>query len=152
MTPVTLRRATREDRDLLLAWRNDPVTRAASFNSDEVTPDEHDEWLVRKLADRDCALLVAEDEGEPVGQVRFDRRGATAEVDIAVAPARRGRGLGTELLRLAAPTARRALGVERVTARVKHDNAASLRAFEKAGFERTGESAGVVELALPDGL
>jgi RimJ/RimL family protein N-acetyltransferase len=60
-----------------------------------------------------------------------------AEVNINLAPHVRGRGLGTSALRKALSYAHGALSVRRVTARVKAANAASLRAFEKAGFRRT---------------
>jgi RimJ/RimL family protein N-acetyltransferase len=143
---LRLRPATIADADLLLAWRNDPETRAASFTSDEISRDTHVRWLERKLADADCALLIVEHGGQPVGQVRLDREGDAAEIHIALAPAARGRSLGREALRAAVTATPEVLGARRVEARVKEDNVASLRAFEAAGFRVVGRERGVVEL------
>jgi spore coat polysaccharide biosynthesis predicted glycosyltransferase SpsG/RimJ/RimL family protein N-acetyltransferase len=127
------------DADLLLAWRNDPSVRAVSHATHEVAPAEHAAWLERVLADPDRALLVVEREGRPVGTVRFDREGAEATISVTVAPEQRGRGVGvrairesTELELAARPQ------LDRVVALVKAENAASQRAFERAGYVRSG--------------
>jgi RimJ/RimL family protein N-acetyltransferase len=143
---VKLRPATADDADLLLAWRNDPATRAASFSSDEITRDQHVRWLEGKLDDERCALLIVEESGEPVGQVRLERDGNTAEVHIALAPAARGRAIGRQALRAAVALVPATLGVRRVEARVKDDNEASLRTFQAAGFRIARHEEGVIEL------
>ena len=150
--PARLRPATRGDAELLLAWRNDPDTRAASFQQEPIGLEEHRAWLDRRLADPGCALLVVELEGTPAGSVRLEREdGDVAEVHVAVAPGARGRGVARLALREASERAGELLGVGRVRARVKSGNDASLRAFDAAGFERVGEAEGVIELARPAG-
>jgi RimJ/RimL family protein N-acetyltransferase len=144
---ITLRPAALDDETRLLAWRNDPATRASAFNEAEVSPEAHKTWLARKLADPACAIVVAEEEGEPVAQVRFERiEPDLAEIDIAVAPQARGRGVGRRVLRLAVGDARRVLGVTRVRARVKPTNEASLKAFRAAGFAVTRAGGAAIEL------
>lgn len=135
------------DADLLLALRSDPVTRAASFSSDDIPRDTHIRWLEEKLADERCALLIVEAEGETVGQVRLDRAPAagSAEIHIALAPAARGRSIGRIALCVAVARAA-SHGVTRVEARVKEDNEPSLRAFQAAGFRVVAKEAGVVLL------
>jgi len=132
---LALRPAQREDAENLLRWRNDPTTRAASFNSEEVSPTEHAAWLERVLVDPDRRLLIATEDHAPVGQLRLDRLAAnTVEVHIALAPEARGHGLATELLKLAAQEHAPALGAARLLARVKPDNEPSRHSFAKAGF------------------
>jgi UDP-2,4-diacetamido-2,4,6-trideoxy-beta-L-altropyranose hydrolase len=144
---ITIREAALDDEHHLLAWRNDAVTRALAFTQHEITADEHSAWFRGKLADARCVILIAEEDGQPVAQVRFDRVDARiAEAHIAVDPAARGRGVGRSALRLALPGARRALGVDKVLARIKRENTASLRAFHAAGFSVVGERDDVVEL------
>jgi len=46
---MNIRLATRDDAQLLLAWRNDPLTRAMSKSMDEVQWDEHVRWLNSRL-------------------------------------------------------------------------------------------------------
>jgi RimJ/RimL family protein N-acetyltransferase len=73
-----------------------------------------------------------------VGQVRYDKTDdRTAEVDVSIDTAWRGKGFGSEILRLSVAASCRDLGVRHVVAVIKSDNAASLRAFVSAGFVRS---------------
>lgn len=142
---IELRPAGPADGPLLLAWRNDPVTRAAAFSTGEVAPGEHEAWLRRKLADPRATLWMILLDGEPAGQLRLDAAAdGTAEVSLAVAPHARGRGIARAALALAAAQA--PAGVRELVARIKEDNIASVRAFTAAGFAETGAAGGVVEL------
>lgn len=134
-TRIELRPATAADADLLLRWRNDPETRAQSFETAEVAPREHVLWLDEKLSRPDrCRIWVAEADGRPVGQARIDRYGAKGVISVALAAADRGRGLGAALIEAATARAVVELELERVDALVKPDNAASLAAFRRAGY------------------
>jgi L-amino acid N-acyltransferase YncA len=136
---VTLRRAVPDDEARLLTWRNDPITRESSFDQDEISCE-------RKLADPACAILIAEEKGQSVGQLRLDRAASyLAEVHITVAPEARGHGVGREILALAVRDAQILIGVTHLRALVKRSNTASLRAFRAAGFQETGEDAGMIE-------
>ncbi len=129
-----LRAAGPGDGERLLAWRNDPDVRERSFSSAPVSGDEHATWLGRTLADPQRLLLVVEEDGgTALGQVRLDRDGGVAAVSIGLAAAARGRGLGRAALEEAVRLAGQ-LGIERLEARIKPDNAASLAAFAAAGF------------------
>jgi RimJ/RimL family protein N-acetyltransferase len=144
---LRLRPARRTDADRLRLWRNDPETRARSFSRQEISEAEHLGWLERKLADPACLLLIVEENGTPVGQVRLDRVSAgEAEVSIGLAPSARGRGIGRRALGLAAGEGARALGVARLRAEIQEDNQASLHAFAAAGFGEAARSRGVVTL------
>jgi RimJ/RimL family protein N-acetyltransferase len=143
---VTLRPAAADDEARLLAWRNDPIVRASAFNQNRVSVETHRLWFARKLSDPACAILIAEEDGQPVGEVRLDRvETDLAEVHIAVAPEARGRGIGGEILSLAARDAQRLLGVTCLRALVKRSNEASLRTFRSAGFLDAGDDADTVE-------
>jgi UDP-2,4-diacetamido-2,4,6-trideoxy-beta-L-altropyranose hydrolase len=123
-------------RDLWL-WRNDPVARAASRNSDPVAFGDHKGWFARALADPARLILIGEVGGEPVGMVRFDVSGESAEVSIALAPERRGRNLGGKLLSIGLAR----MQARTVTATVRADNHASQRLFAGAGFHLAGADA-----------
>ena len=132
--PVALRRATQDDAARLLAWRNDPQTRAMSVSAAEVTADEHRAFLAASLASSDRFLFVAEAEGRPVGTLRLDREpNATFAVSLTVAPEERRKGYSAALLRAADAEAAR-LGARRLVAVLRPDNAASRKAFETAGY------------------
>lgn len=133
---IAARPARRTDATLLLAWRNDPATRAASRSTAEVDQAEHEAWLGRVLADPGRMLLVVEEQGEPVGTVRFDREEPELwEVSVTVAPEARGRGLARQVLAAGEAAWRREVGTgPAVLASVRPDNTASTRLFRSAGY------------------
>jgi RimJ/RimL family protein N-acetyltransferase len=135
MSDLRLRRATAADAAKLWEWRNEPDTRAASFNSEPIAYGDHVRWLETKLRDRKVFMLIALGEGETeVGYVRLDVHDDAVEVNLSLDRAHRGRRLGTIAIRAATEYAVGALRVRRVTARVKPGNTASIRAFRAAGF------------------
>ena len=142
---MTLRKATPEDASDLLAWRNDPVTRAMSRNSDPVEAAEHARWFQSALQDAACTLLIGEDDGRKIGMVRLSR-GEETEVSINLNPAVRGRGFSRELLT-------RALAQERgaLLAVIKPENLASIRLFEGAGFVLEETREGLARYVRPAG-
>jgi RimJ/RimL family protein N-acetyltransferase len=144
---LNLRPATPGDEHRVLNWRNEASTRNASFSTEEISADEHHLWFVRKLEEPGCVLLIVEEAGRPIGQVRLDRVGPDlGELSIGLAPEVRGRGLGREALRQAVLEAPRLLDVTNIRAVVKHGNDASLAAFRAAGFRIIGDDGESVEL------
>lgn len=117
-----MRPATFDDAATLFEWRNDPVTRAMSSNTDPVPWETHLAWLSASLANPDRTLLICEEDGVPVGTVRVDGD----EMSWTVAPEARGRGLASIMIAMAGPQGR--------TAEIKAENLASQRAARKAGF------------------
>ena len=131
---MILRRASRADAADMLAWRNDPTTRAMSRNSEAITEGEHIVWLETALADPHCVLFIAEEGSDKLGMVRVDR----GEVSINVSPAFRGNGYGKRLLSMAVAR----FGM--LQAHVRSENTASRRLFEGAGFMLMGEEDGFI--------
>lgn len=132
---ITLRAAGRGDSDDLLAWRNDPVTRANSRNTEMVAPDTHAAWLDRALADPARRIWIAERTGDRLGTVSAVRLApAAVELSITVAPAMRGRGAGGAMLQAAVAAASRIWPDAEIRAVVRVDNKASRRLFERCGF------------------
>ena len=137
MDVLTARPAAPSDAAALLAWRNDPATRAASRSTDRVEAGAHEAWLDAALSDPDRILLVVERAGVRVGMVRFDRHGPDAwEVSFAVAPEARGRGLAGRVLAAAEAVGRETIGDRQVLlAQVRAGNHASIRLLRAAGYQ-----------------
>jgi len=132
---LQLRRAVEGDAAKVFPWRNDETVRRVSLDTREIAWEEHRDWFCRTLERADRNLLIAEDGEMPVGVLRFDVEGDVAEISIFLDPKLVGRGYGSAMLREGATWARRNLvGVAILRAKVKPDNPASSRAFEKAGF------------------
>lgn len=139
MEPIALRPATAADRHRVLAWSNEPTTRAMSFTSQPIQPDEHTAWFAARLRDPDSRLYVVEHAaGAPLGLVRFVRRDRRWELGITLAAAARGRGLGAAAIAAGVQRLRAECGPVEVVARTRPDNAAFRRAAGRAGFVERG--------------
>lgn len=121
------------DSATLFRWANDPVTRSNSLHRDPISRPEHEAWLARKLEDPATVLLIGENRSGPVGQVRFDLA-SSVEVSISVAPEHRGQLVGELLLEAGTAYLRASHGELPLVARVRTENEASRRMFERAGF------------------
>ncbi|RFP63761.1 UDP-2,4-diacetamido-2,4,6-trideoxy-beta-L-altropyranose hydrolase [Hymenobacter lapidiphilus] len=139
--PFALRPATPADSAQLLAWANEPAVRRFSFNPEPVAEADHERWFAARLADDHALLLLAQDAatGRPAGLIRFTVEAETATLSYLLDADFRGRGLapllllaGTRRLLAQFPRVRRVLG------HVQAANAASVHAFERAGFQQKG--------------
>ena len=135
---MLLRPAEPGDAEILLAWRNDPLTRAMSRQQDEVARADHLAWFERALADPRRIILIGTEQGRSVGMVRFDL-GSPCEVSINLDPAVRGRGLSRTLLALAL----QGFASRPIEAEIREENLASHRLFEGAGFQRITDRDGL---------
>lgn len=146
MTPVAedtfrLRAARPSDREQVLEWRNLPEIVVLGAEQREVHPDVHATWFAETIASPRRLLLIVEVAGEPAGTVRFDLLApATWCVSIYLLERFIGRGIGTAALREAWEFLRER-GAARVWAFVRDDNARSLAAFRKAGYEPAADPA-----------
>lgn len=94
----------------------------------------HKSWGERLASDQGIVCRVAVARGGTVGFFRLDLApDRTAEVTVCVAPARRRRGLGRQLLDAAMAEARER-GMRHVVAAVRTDNTAGRAFFVAAGF------------------
>ncbi len=128
---MIIRKAVAQDADDILAWRNDPATRAMSRTRQAIDPTAHAAWFGKVIDDARRTLLIGEQDGRKIGMVRLDHA-ATTEVSINLNPAFRGQGLAYPLLSLALEHADGMLEAE-----VHEENLASLKLFERAGFRQT---------------
>jgi len=125
---LSLRRATMNDADLLLKWKNDDETRRNSIVSREpIKRENHLFWLERTLQDRSVELYIICYNGLFVGDLRLNHHDDGTEVSIRLDKIQRGQGL-----------ARRAIGMahgEKLYAKIVPHNVASMRAFLANGYK-----------------
>ncbi len=145
------RKVKEADRELLFTWANDAETRRQSFSSAPITWDEHAAWFARTQADTDSLhwiLMVCDeenDDAQPAGVLRLTKHQESAayRISYSIASAWRGRGLGSLLLEMAKMwTAALCLTCTELYGEVKAENIASVRCFEKAGYEKAAEDTG----------
>ena len=133
---LQLRRAEHADRDLLFGWANDDAVRANAFHTEKIPYEKHVVWFEKVMADASVYQYILCDDGLPVGQIRLNVEGDAALVDYSVAADRRGKGYGSEMLRmlLSQLSTERIPRVTRIVGQVKHTNRASATAFENNAF------------------
>ena len=97
---MKIREANFSDISDIYEWRNDPITRQMSFNSDIVTFATHNKWFKNSLYNKNRYLLIAEEEERKISVVRFDikdEKGA-AEININLNPLERGKRLSSTVI------------------------------------------------------
>ncbi len=142
---VYFRWATPGDADQeYLGWLHQPeVRRWLSFPSHRVT--DLKKYIRRQVNNRNVSLFiiyvapsaprdVAPRLDQRIGTLKVVReKDGTASLGLMLG-AHRGHGLGTEAIQLACQYVRDAWGIREVWCGIHANNAASIRAFEKAGF------------------
>lgn len=149
------------DRELLFTWANDAETRRQSFSSDPIPWDEHAAWFARTQADTDSPHWIfmicdeENDDAQPAGVLRLTKHqdSAAYRISYSIASAWRGRGLGSLLLTLAKMwTAALCVTCKELYGEVKAENIASVRCFEKAGYEKAAGDTGAASGGIPEVL
>ena len=130
--------------DTTFRWVNDPAMMRLLGRSARVEPDEHRRWFDQIRHRTDCRYFSVEttEAALHVGNIWLWDINATdrkAEVRILFGDeAARGRGYGSEAIRLLADLAFDTMGLHRLFAYVFSINPRAKRAFEKAGFRFEG--------------
>ena len=133
------RSATIKDKAQLLAWANDQKTRKQSFMTKKITKEEHDKWFSKVLADhKNQRLFILENHDTiPCGQVRFSRTdGDDWEIHFSIGAQYRGQKLGAQLVRAGLDVFLEQEQKSQITAKVKSENAASLKVLATIGFQK----------------
>jgi aminoglycoside 6'-N-acetyltransferase len=135
---VRLRPAGGADRGRLRAILDEPSV-ARWWGPPRPGVDVADAWLE---GDEDTVVLVIEADGEVVGSIQFaeesDPDYRHAGVDLFLATAHQGRGLGTDAIRTVARYLFDVRAHHRLTIDPSAANARAIRAYERVGFRRVG--------------
>jgi RimJ/RimL family protein N-acetyltransferase len=134
---MKLRNAVKEDMIFLFDLRNDISVRKSAFNARKIDLDTHKKWFNRKLIEGNSIILIGEEKGVKVGQVRFDveRKMISAELDVS---SQRGKGYGGMLLRRGCRYTFKKLRIRKIVAHIKEKNDTSIKTFIKAEFMNCG--------------
>ena len=133
--PMSLRKATAEDENLLLDWANDPIVRKFSFNQKPITKEQHHDWFRSKINDPDCLILIGMDsENIPIGQVRIDSNDEIGIIDISIDSAARGFGFAEILLKKSVKFWKSTGSNKPLIGDVLSSNKASQKVFINSGF------------------
>jgi RimJ/RimL family protein N-acetyltransferase len=133
-----------EDVEPLFEWINDRELVLLNARYKPVHESDHTAWFAAIRESEDVVIfgIRRNDDDSLIGScqlVAIDPVHRLAELQIRIAdPEQRGRGYGSEAVRLLVDHAFRDLGLRRVQLAVFADNAPAIRAYEKAGFAQEG--------------
>lgn len=134
---LTFRKATVDDLLLYFEWVNDTQVREHSFNSFNITLEDHERWFLNKVEDGTCLMLVFQnEENVNIGQIRIQKTDVSfAIIGISISSEQRNKGYAKEMLKLASDYFLLANPTFQIDAYIKEKNIHSIHAFEKAGFK-----------------
>ncbi|MHA2313257.1 MAG: GNAT family N-acetyltransferase, partial [Candidatus Thorarchaeota archaeon] len=132
----------------LFDLRNHPIVREASFNSDEISFDHHEAWFKKTLTDPDSVIFIGHDNSHSrIGMVRFNKRGDTARISVAVSPSLHGKGYGTSLIQDGCNLYMdQEKQVNEIIAEIKKTNLTSMQVFANADFVETKTDSDMFEM------
>ena len=134
------------DRDDILQWRNDPVSREQSFQSNLISESNHRNWFNQMMVDKKqnayIGIIASDKTKIGFAHLKNDTAGICT-VSVNLNPVQRGKGLGSKLLQKVIEDHSSFNDVVYL-ALIKSTNLASIRCFEKAGFASYENKSGVV--------
>ena len=135
---LLLKSAVQKDAVNIWKWRNEKTTRMNSFNARIIPLSEHMKWFSAALKSKKRRIYIIHNNGKKIGYIRIDYS-STPEIHIAIDKKYRNRGFGKQAIRLACNVTP---GI--MTAKIKPDNTASVKAFSGAGFKITRKSKSMI--------
>lgn len=134
------------DKNLLFEWANDCEVRNNSFNQEQISWTDHNNWFDKAINDKDISIYILMEDEEPIGQCRIDvDEHGYAEIDYSITESRRGEGLGNLIIDLLIDEVYKKQNIKKLIGKVRSQNNASMRCFESNGFT---DSYHVYELQL----
>lgn len=139
-TSIYLRLMTREDTDLIVAWRNQDDVRRNFIYQEPFTRQGHESWIENMVETGKVVQMIICDlaTDRPLGSVYIrdiDRRHNKAEYGIFIGEIKaRGKGIGTATAKLMLRYCFYEEGLHRVYLRALAGNEQAIRSYKKAGF------------------
>ena len=116
-------------------WANDPAVREQSLSTTTIQWLDHKKWFSEKISFDTCEMYVMEASGLPVGQVRFEKSEAVAEINYSLDKIIRNRRWDSAMLEMAIKSycGRAAVSLKEI---VNAEKKKSHSVFFKLGFNK----------------
>ena len=135
---IKFREANYDDINNYFIWANDPLVRSISYNTNKITLIEHTKWFRSKIKDINCLMLLFTVSNSPIGQVRFEKENVNHYIiNISVSNEFRGKGYGSEILKMATEHFFNLNPEVIINAYIKTSNLSSIKSFENASFKKS---------------
>ncbi len=137
---IKLRRASETDLNLTFLWAINSEIRKYSFRQHQITKEEHSEWFIEKIKNKNCLYFIAEYNQIAIGSIRFDIVDNDAMISYLLDPSFHGQGFGQALLKSGIELLSEIIGqyeksINYIWGDVMETNIASIKAFRRLGFE-----------------
>ena len=122
----------------IFEWRNDKLAIKMSLGANQIKWDTHIEWFQKVISSKKhCFLMCMHKKNKKnIGCVRFDIVSNKANISINLSPSMRGKGLAKECLIASLLFFNKKFNkILTINAKVKSKNIASIKTFNKAGFD-----------------
>lgn len=141
MQELKLVKAGIDEKDLYYQWINDESVRKNSLHGHFVEYSEHCKWFEEKLQNPNTLMLICKRDKEYIGQVRVDFNSeGEGSISFSIDKKNRGQGFGYRILELLEIYLKEHFSnnyhTNYLIAKVKHENIASQKCFEKLGYRR----------------
>jgi RimJ/RimL family protein N-acetyltransferase len=125
------------DFDITFHWASDKIVRQFSFNKLKFSLDEHKRWLLNKITDPNCYYYILTRGAEKVGSIRVDYNeiNQSGLISYLIGSEYHGNGYGTKILQLIEELVANKFEVIHLTGLVMSCNKASVRIFNKLGYD-----------------
>jgi len=130
---LTCRKVAKRDLETIFEWSNDVLVRTNSYNSEEISIENHTKWFLNKIKDKNVLFLIIQINKIPAGLVRFEILDNYSVVGILVSKKYRGQKLSVNFLKLAINEYFNTFK-KPIHAYIKEENKASVKTFINAGF------------------
>lgn len=132
---IYYRKASKDDLKIYFKWANDSEVRKNSFNSTEISIENHTKWFLNKIVDDKTLMLVFfNSKNEPIGQARIEDNENETIIGVSVNREHRKTGYANRIIFNASKYFMQTKN-KSITAYIKKDNLASIKAFQDAGYK-----------------
>lgn len=136
---MVIRKAEIDDLYTVFQWINDPLVRANSFSTEEISLEQHTNWFKNKIKDKNTLYLISEFNNVRVGQVRFEIKNGEYIIGVLLDEKFRGKGFSSKIIQLSIEEFFKTDN-STIFAYIKNSNFASLSTFHKCGFKEVNSN------------
>lgn len=130
-----------EEMEKIFSWRNDPVVRQFSNNSEKISFEQHKKWYEKALKNPYRHILIGSISNKEVGVLRFDVSGDEVEISIYLVSSMFMKGHGRALIDAGEVwLTKNCPQVRFIVADVLPENKASMKLFESSSYQLSNMS------------
>jgi RimJ/RimL family protein N-acetyltransferase len=129
--------ASGNDVEITYKWASDNKVRQFSFSKEEILFEEHTKWFNAKFLDPNCFYYIMKRGAEKIGSIRIDynQEGNFGLINYLIGSDYHGKGYGTKIVQLIEEWVLTKFETIQLKALVMKSNHASVRIFNKLGYD-----------------